>query len=117
MRTEITIPVAFDTTPLEEKLQRDGEAEVERVIREIVTTGVRRALPTKYTDTYGRTLNDPEIAWGRYVGERLRSWLDDHAEEIIDEAALLLASRGAKRKTWKQVLAELKEEEQDGQAD
>lgn len=105
MRTEITVPFAFDTTPIEKMLQEHGREEAMRILERMVEENVIAQVPKKET-YYGRT-NDPD--WQRLLTDRLKSWLDDHAEEIIDEAALLLAAKGGRRGRWRDFLKEVKE--------
>ena len=113
MRTEIVIPFAFDTAPLEKLLQEQGEAEVMRVLEQLVNDGIKAALPQKQRYSYSgyqKKNEEPEIDWHKYVEDHLNRWIDTHAEEIIDEAALLMAARMGRKKTWREVLAEVKEE-------
>lgn len=117
MRTEIVIPFAFDTAPVEKLLQEQGEAEVMKRLDSIVMEGIKKALPEKEPSySYGayrrhENVGEPEIDWQGYVNEKLSSWINQHSQEIIDEAALLMAARGARKKAWREVLAEVKEEQ------
>lgn len=114
MRTEITIPFAFDTAPIEEMLQRDGEKEAMRILENVVNDGIKKALPkkSKYTyDGYGRIAESkPEVDWKAYIDRMVNRFLDAHHDEIVDEAALLLAARASRKKPWRDVLAEIKAE-------
>ena len=113
MRTEITIPFAFDTAPIEQMLQKDGEREAMRILENIVSEGLWKAMPEKsdrYSYGYGSKSKEPEIDWKAYVDRMLSSFIDEHSEEIIDEAALLLAARASRKKSWRDVLAEVKAE-------
>ena len=114
MRTEIVIPFAFDTAPIEKLLQEQGEAEVKSIIEKMVKEGVWAALPKKYT--YGYSNKEPEVDWKKFIEDRLHRWLDEHQQEIIDEAALLMAAKGGRNKAWREVLAEMRDEaaRQDG---
>lgn len=107
MRTEIVVPFAFDTTPIEAMLQEQGKDEAMKILHQMVENNVIKQIPRKET-YYGRKLNEPN--WRRYMDEYFRSWLDDHVEEIIDEAALLLAARAGRKNKWREVLREVKEE-------
>jgi len=109
MRTEITIPFAFDTTPIETMLQEHGTDEALKVIERMVKENVIPQVP-KERDYYGRIKSD-KLDWKAYMDERLDLWLGEHSEEIIDEAALLLASRAGRKAKWRDVLRELKEEQ------
>lgn len=108
MRTEITIPFAFDTAPIEAMLQEHGTEEALKVIERMVEENIIPQVP-KERDFYGvRKSDKPD--WKAYMDDRFDLWLDDHKEEIIDEAALLLASRAGRKAKWRDVLRELKEE-------
>lgn len=109
MRTEITIPFAFDTTPIETMLQEHGTEEALKVIERMVEENIIKQVP-KERDYYGRRTSD-KPDWKVYMDEKVDLWLNDHAEEIIDEAALLLAMRAGRKAKWRDVLKELKEEQ------
>lgn len=114
MRTEIVIPFAFDTAPIEKLLQEQGEKEVMRILAEKVDAAVIANLPTK-TDGYG--YNAKRVTdWRGFLENRFTRWLDEHQQEIIDEAALLMAAKGGRKKAWREVLAEMRDEaaRQDG---
>lgn len=104
MRTEITIPFAFDTTPIETMLQEHGEEEALRIIERMVEENVVSKVPKK-RDYYG--CENPD--WARYVDMRFDRWLESHMDEVIDEAALLLAAKAGRKGKWRDVLKELKE--------
>lgn len=107
MRTEVVIPFAFDTAPIEEMLQERGEKEVMRILADKVDAAVIANLPTK-PDGYG--YNAKQVPdWRRLLEDRFSRWLNEHQQEIVDEAALLLATRGGRKKAWREVLAEVKE--------
>lgn len=106
MRTEIVIPFAFDTDPIEQRLQDVGVEEVNRRIDELISSHVLEVLPK--TDV---TWHEPaKTDWKRYVDLRMDAFFEAHEEEIVDEAATLLAMRVSRRKPWRDVLAEYKEE-------
>ena len=104
MKTEILIPFTFDTTPIEEKMGMLSEADVSEKVSEIIEQRVAEQLPMKYDGFNGRTSTD----WKSYINDRFYEWLNDHAQDIIDEAAMLLATRGFRKKEWKQVLKEMR---------
>lgn len=109
MRTEIVVPFAFDTAPIEERLREHGEEEVERLLRQLVHEHVIEALPKK-SDYYGHKTKTPD--WSGIMRNYVYDWLDDHTQEIVDEAAMLMAARAAQKKPWREVLKQLKEEDQ-----
>lgn len=109
MRTEIVIPFAFDTAPIEKLLEERGEAEVMRILSEKVDSAVIANLPMK-NDGYG--YNAKKVPdWRGFLENRFYRWLDEHTQEIIDEAALLMAAKGSRKKAWREVLAEVKADE------
>jgi hypothetical protein len=109
MRTEIVIPFAFDTAPIEKLLEEQGEAEVMRILSEKVDSAVIANLPMK-NDGYG--YNAKKVPdWRGFLENRFSRWLDEHTQEIIDEAALLMAAKGSRKKAWREVLAEVKADE------
>lgn len=109
MRTEIVIPFAFDTAPIEKLLQEQGEKEVMRILAEKVDAAVIANLPTK-PDGYG--YNAKQVPdWRGFLENRFNRWLDAHQQEIIDEAALLMAARAGRKKAWRDVMAEIKTDE------
>lgn len=110
MRTEIVVPFAFDTTPIEERLREHGEEEVERLLRQLVHDQVIAALPKK-TDYYGHKTKVTD--WSGIMKSYFLDWLNDHSQEIIDEAALLMAARAAQKRPWREVLASIKEDGND----
>lgn len=108
MRTEITIPFAFDTTPIEAMLQNHGIEEAMKIIERMVSENVISQVP-KERDYCGRIKPD-KPDWKAYMDEKVDLWIDEHTEEIIDEAALLLAARAGRKAKWRDVLREFKEE-------
>lgn len=104
MRTEVLVPFTFDTSAIEAKMEQVGEAEIEKKLNEVIEQGVRECIPKKYVGMYGESKPD----WRQYVDSRFGEWLNEHAREIVDEAAMLLAMRGFRRKEWKAVLAEMR---------
>lgn len=108
----VTIPFSFDTSPIEEQVAQFGEDEAKKAIREAVMNGLLSVLPGKDRGYYRnpKPNNDKEIDWKRYVDERMDAWIDGHMEDIVDEAALLMAMRAGRNKKWREVLDELKAE-------
>lgn len=109
---DVTIPFSFDTSPIEKQIANIGEQEVMGLIREVTLNGIYSALPNK-NDGYYRSntpTKDSDINWKRYLDERMDKWLDQHKQEVIDEAAVLMAMRASRKKAWREVLEELKAE-------
>lgn len=105
MKTEILIPFTFDTTPIEAKMGMLSEDEVAKKVDEIIEQKVAEQLPKKYDSWNSKGVTD----WKSYLDNKFYEWLNDHAQDIIDEAAMLLATRGFRKKEWKQILKEVKE--------
>lgn len=110
MRTEITIPFAFDTTPIEHMMRDHGVEEAMKILREIVEENAISQIPKmRENHYYVKNGNDPD--WKGYMNDIARKWLDEHAQEIVDEAALLLAAKAGRKKAWREVLAEIRSED------
>jgi hypothetical protein len=110
MRTEITVPFAFDTTPIEMLLQEHGMEEAMKVLERLVKENLESQLP-KRRDYYGNELPSAKPDWKKLAEDLYEKFLEKHMEEIIDEAALLLAMKATRKKQWREVLRELKEQE------
>lgn len=109
---DVTIPFSFDTSPIERQIASIGESEVKGFIREVTLNGIYSVMPSKRTGYYHylTPTKDSEVNWKAYVDERMQKWLDAHRQEIVDEAALLLAMRAGRTKRWREVLDELRAE-------
>lgn len=109
---DVTIPFCFDTSPIERQVAELGRDEVAKVVDAVVRQGIADALPRDYGyNTYGTDRKgNPKINWHKYVNDYMDKWMDRHAQDIIDEAALLMAMRGSRKKKWREVLDELREE-------
>ena len=107
MRTEVVIPFTFDTTPIEQMMQENAEQEVTRIITELVEEKVNAVLPVKH-EGFGVTMEAPD--WREFLEHSFELWLDDHQQEIMDEAALLMAMRASRKKAWREVLKEMQDE-------
>ena len=106
MRTEIVIPFAFDTAPVERLLQEHGKDEVMKILREMGERNLVECVPEQ-EDYYGNGTGNPN--WARLMRDCFKEWLDGHSEEIVDEAALMLAQRGSSKRKWRDVLKGIKE--------
>lgn len=109
---DVTIPFCFDTSPIEAQIANIGEQEVAKVIDSVVRQGIAEALPRDYGyNPYGNGKDGkPKVNWHRYVNDYMDKWMERHKQEVIDEAALLMAMRGSRKKAWREVLDELREE-------
>ena len=110
---DVTIPFSFDTTPIENQIANIGEQEVKSIIREVTLNGIYSAMPSKRRGYYGGSLTptkDDDVNWKEYVDERMYNWLNENRQEIVDEAALLVAMRAGRTTQWRKVLEELKAE-------
>lgn len=117
MNHEIMIPFNFDTSFIERKLQDDGYNEVINQLIEQAQDQMKSQLPTKggRYDAWAKKTLPKEIDWASMFNRRFDKWFDnwvaEHGQEIIDEAAVLMAKRASSRKAWKEVLAEYQKEE------
>lgn len=100
MRTEIVIPFAFDTAPVERRL----EDEAFDIIVKRLEDEARQKINEKLPKSYGK------VDWKTYIEWSMRNWLNDHADEVVETASLLLAKKARDKRQWRQVLDEMKEE-------
>ena len=109
---DVTIPFSFDTGPIEQQIANIGEQEVRSVIREVTLNGIYSAMPSKRNGYYHNNMptNDGDVNWKVYVDERMYEWLEANKQEIVDEAALLVAMRAGRTTQWRKVLEELRAE-------
>lgn len=107
---DVTIPFAFDTSPIEEQIANVGAQEAQKLIEDVVHKGLLSALPKKGSYWAGNPKNEDEIDWKRLVNDRVDEFIESHKDEIVDEAAMLLAMRGSRKKAWREVLDELRAE-------
>lgn len=112
MLHNVTIPFCFDTSPIEEQIASIGAKEVGKAIGELVRKGIYSVMPKKncygYRDVH--PTSDDQIDWTGFMKDIANQWLNDHSEQVIDEAALLLAMKVSRKKSWRETLADLKEE-------
>lgn len=109
---DVTIPFSFDTSPIEAQIANIGAQKVESIIREVTMNGIYSVMPSKRRNYYhaNQPHNDSDVDWKAYVDERMDAWVDSHREEIVDEAALLMAMRVSRSTKWREILKELKAE-------
>lgn len=100
MRTEIVIPFALDTAPVEQRL----EDEAFDIIVKRLEDEARKQINEKLPKRYGK--ND----WETYIAWQMRKFLDEHADEVVETAAILLAKKARDKRRWRQVLEEMKED-------
>lgn len=106
----VTIPFSFDTSPIERQIANIGEKEVLRIIQDVTMKGIFSVMPKKNGWYRDRPKNEDEIDWNGYIKDNISRWLSDNSQAIVDEAALLLAMRGSRKKAWREVLEELQAE-------
>ena len=104
---DVTIPFSFDTSSIEAQIANIGESEVAKIVDKVVKEGIVEALPHGYGYSSHKR---PDINWRRYIDNYMDKWMERHKDEVIDEAALLMAMRGSRKKVWREVLEELKAE-------
>lgn len=105
----VTIPFMFDTSPIEKQIEAIGESEASKVVRQVVLEGLHKALPSKYNPYSSGVKNDYEIDWKAFASRYMEDWVEKHHQEIVDEAAILLAMKASRKKPWREVLKELRE--------
>lgn len=112
MLHNVTIPFCFDTSPIEEQIANIGATEVGKAIGEVVRKGVFSVMPKKGYYGYGKShpASEDEIDWAGFVKSHFYEFMDEHKDEVIDEAALLLAMKASRKKSWRETLEELKAE-------
>ena len=101
---DVTIPFRFDTSPIEAQVATIGFDEVAKIIDKVVKEGIAKTLP--HTHSY----RGNDIDWHRYINDYMDKWMERHKEEVIDEAALLMAMRGSRKLKWREVLEEYRAE-------
>lgn len=102
MRTEIVVPFAFDTAPIEQKLQDDAYDTIMRDLKEGAWAEMVKAIPKSY--------GKPD--WEMFIRRCAYEWLDEHADEVVEWAVLLIAAKAKDKRRWRDVLRELREVEQ-----
>lgn len=109
---DVTIPFCFDTSPIERQIAELGRDEVAKVVDSVVSKGIAEALPLDYGySPYGIDRSGkPKVNWRKYVNDYMDKWMERYTQEVVDEAALLVAMRGSRKKKWREVLDELREE-------
>lgn len=100
MKTEFLIPFEIDTSAIEAKLESEGYEEIVQRLTGTIRAKVESSLPKRYG----------QVDWDRAAWQSISEFLDEHAEEIIDTAVLLLAQKVGNKKRWRDVLKEIKEE-------
>lgn len=112
---EVTIPFAFDTSPIENQIAAIGQSEVLKVVEKVIKQGVYKVLPKKppHYSYYEKVKSDDDIDWSSLIRDMFSKWLDSHTQDIVDEASLLLAMKASRKKAWREILAELKEGQHD----
>lgn len=94
MKSEFLIPFEVDTSAVERKLENNAYNEVvDKLIDMCKSSLPRRGY---------------KIDWDRIVWHRVDTFLDEHADEIIDTTVLLIARKVGNKKRWRDVLDEVK---------
>ena len=109
----VTIPFSFDTSPIEAQIAKIGAEELGKAIGDIVRNGIYSAMPKKnryYSYNSNHPKSDDEIDWVSVIRDWHKDWLDAHSQEVIDEAAMLLAMKVSRKKAWRETLEEFKAE-------
>ena len=109
---EFPVSFSLDTSAIDSRLEHDAyDAIITQMAMEIEKKIIKE-LPAKRTRSYYETIipkSLDDIDWTTFAAQRLDKWLVDHAQDIIDEAAILLAQKAIKKKAWRDVLHELRE--------
>lgn len=103
MKTEFLIPFEIDTSAIEAKLESEGYEEIVQRLTSTIRAKVESSLPKRYG----------QVDWDRAAWQSISEFLDEHSEEIIDTAVLLLAQKVGNKKRWRDVLKEIKEEREE----
>lgn len=114
MRSEFLIPFEFDTGPIERKLEESGYEEIWKGLVGQCEDGLLRAFPGTY---YNQPRSIGEVDWRRFAEKAMEGMVAAHLQEVVDEAALLLAMRASRKKAWREVLEEYRAERGDDGAD
>ena len=100
MRTEIVIPFAFDTAPIEQRLEDEAFDIVVKNIEAEFWKNINGKLPKAYG----------KIDWDAFIRMKMWQWFDNHADEVVEMASILLAKKARDKRQWRKVLEEMKED-------
>lgn len=101
MRTELLVPFQFDTEAVEKRIEAEAYDKIVNDIRHDAMNELKRSLPKSYGCT----------DWKSAVRNWLWEWFDEHADEVIDYAIILLAQKAKDKRRWRVVLDEIKKGE------
>lgn len=100
MKTEFLIPFEIDTSVVEAKIESDGYDVVIQRLTGYAKHRMEASLP--------KNLSGGD--WRAFVQQLTEKFVEDHADEIVDIAAELLARKAGNKKRWREVLDEIKRE-------
>lgn len=101
MRHVVSIAFDFDDDTIRHYIEEQAVDDV----RNQLIADARRQVPRNDCD------------WQALVERCIRDYLDEHVDEIVSTAALVLAMRTSRRKPWRECLAEATAELADGGTD
>ena len=99
----INIPLQVDEQQMEEVIQRDYEAKILDRIMEYVKTCLMNYSRSWYA-TYRGKEDKIEDGMKVLIEGQIQHFLDEHRQEIIDEASKILADKLARSKKGKAIL-------------
>jgi len=106
----INIPLQVDEQQMEEVIQRDYEAKILDRITEQIKTCLMHNSRFTYTG-YRDKEEKIEDGMKALIEGQIKSFLNDHTEEIIEGASKILADKLARSKKGKAILEGLGEQE------
>lgn len=96
----INIPLQIDEHKMEEVLQRDYEG---KILSEIMNQ-VKKTLYDNASRYYGDRVSDGMCV---LIEKQIKSFLNEHKDEVIDNASKILAEKLARSKKGKEILGGL----------
>lgn len=113
MQHVINIAFDFDDRSISDYVERHAKDDIrDTAVAEIMDQIRKSGLPTRpYPASRALGAKGPSVDWHAVVQDRVDHeidlFLDDHAQDVIDEAALLVARRVERRKSWRETLADV----------
>ena len=96
----INVAFDFDDKKIEEYMEKQAINDVQDTVTSRMLNTVKEDIESSGYRSYGR------IEYDRWMGDILKSWLDEHEDEVIKLAALALTRRVGCKKTYKDALDE-----------